>query len=429
MTVCICASSLVPVGSLKRRGSRRLLARYTSVPVRMYTTTSTTMAMWYGNRHVDDTIVRVRVSGGDVPGDEESVLDWTRTKIQQWCESVATMDATHELLKFCMMLSLEELALVHGGSDVKEEYLQRGTWSLQNIKNTSARVKELFIKGLSEDEWEIPVNVLAEKYPATLASTINAVLFEHQGYQRMKQFGNLECFQLSNVLDNGVSCPILLAIVYMAVSEECGMPLHALVLEEGSYVVLWPHHGNFSSCVIDPYAQGILISEEEIAELFELQLPLQPSSLQDIARAIVMQVLYTCWSAALQVPPEPAFRIPISLEVALGEYQDVSYSYGGKDVFLCLDDESETSRAYMSRCISAGEKLLLLSQHSNESKLQLAILCYFSKDYNKAAELLDQLISAIDQGQPDWLSTNPVDMERMKLLYSKCVLCSSYTSL
>ena len=78
-------------------------------------------------------------------------------------------------------------------------------------------------------------------------------------------------------------------------------------------------------------------------------MPLQPSSLQDIACAIVQQFLETCWSAALQLPPEPAFRIPITLEVALGEYDDISYSYGGndEDAFFCLDESLDSCRDYM----------------------------------------------------------------------------------
>jgi len=323
------------------------------------------------------------------------------------------------------------MAFVSGGSDLKQEYrVQRETWSLQNIKSISSRVKDLFIKTAPEDVEEVSIDVLAQKYPTSLVSTINQVLFEDHGYQRMKQFGNLECFQLSKVLDNGTSCPILLAIVYMAVAEESGMPLHALVLEEGSYVVLWPQHGNFSSCVIDPYAQGILISGDEIAELFEIDMPLKPSSLQDIACAIIKQFLDTCWSAALQLPPEPAFRIPITLEVALGEYQDVSYSYGGsdEDAFLCLDDDSETCKAFMSRCISAAEKLLLLSNNRYQSKLQLAILCYFSKDYIRSAKLLDQILMEEEESvQNDQKQDWSIDSHRMKILRSKCVLCSSFT--
>ncbi len=383
--------------------------------------------------------VKARSYMDDVPDREEVVLDWTRAKIDAWCESISDMDRQssmiHDLLKFCMLLSLEEMAFVSGGSTVEQGYrVQRDTWSLQNIKKISSRVKELFIKRVSE---ESSVEVLAEKYPTTLVSTINQVLFEDQGYQRMKHFGDLECFQLSKVLDNGRSCPILLAVVYMAVAEESGMPLHALVLEEGSYVVLFPKHGNFSSCVIDPYAQGIIISGEEIAELFEVEMPLQPSSLQDIACAIVQQFLETCWSAALQLPPEPAFRIPITLEVALGEYDDISYSYGGndEDAFFCLDESSDSCRDYMLRCMSAAEKLLLLSKDLQQSRLQLAILCYFAKDYNRAATLLDQLLTDNEEEDPgntqiydspeeaDW----SIDRHRMKILHTKCVLCSSFT--
>ena len=179
--------------------------------------------------------VKARSYMDDVPDREEVVLDWTRAKIDAWCESISDMDRQssmiHDLLKLCMLLSLEEMAFVSGGSTVEQGYrVQRDTWSLQNIKKISSRVKELFIKRVSE---ESSVEVLAEKYPTTLVSTINQVLFEDQGYQRMKHFGDLECFQLSKVLDNGRSCPILLAVVYMAVAEESGMPLHALVLEEG----------------------------------------------------------------------------------------------------------------------------------------------------------------------------------------------------
>lgn len=398
----------------------------------------------------------------DVPDREDLVLDWARAKLKDWCALVGTKadhqdSAIHALLKFCMLLSLEDLALSSQdgtGLDCGDTvgYIQRGTWSLQNIKALAVTVEDVFIKAVAEDgctNHEKSMQILAQKYPMTLISSINHVLFEQQGFTRMKQFGNLECFQLSKVLDNGVSCPILLAIVYMAVAEESGIPLHALVLEEGSYVVLWPRHGDFSSCVIDPYARGILIAREEIAELFEVEIPLEPSSLQDIAHAVLTQVLYTCWSAALKLPPEPAFRIPISLEVALGEYQDVSYSYGGKEndinnnLFLSLDEDSESSRIYMQRCMTAAETLCFLHQDSYESKLQLAILCYFAKDYTRATEILGELLlflpqedatAAKTQDSMSSVETNlplpendrwSVEKQRMMILQRKCILCSS----
>ena len=102
-------------------------------------------------------------------------------------------------------------------------------------------------------------------------------------------------------------------------------PWTLIVLEEGNYAVL-----SMGMWVIDPYSKCLLMSAEEVAELFDVDLPLRPSTLREVSIALVKQRLFFEWSSITGVY-EPAFRLPLDgeegLELALGSFEDVSFSY------------------------------------------------------------------------------------------------------
>ena len=75
--------------------------------------------------------------------------------------------------------------------------------------------------------------------------------------------------QLHRVLEQGTGCPAALAILYMEVCARLGLPLGALVLEQGRYLFLWPLGGqelqvDGQAVVIDAYSQGVPVLAEEV---------------------------------------------------------------------------------------------------------------------------------------------------------------------
>jgi len=187
-------------------------------------------------------------------------------------------------------------------------------------------------------------------------------------------------------LDQGEGSPAAMAVLYIAVSELLDFPLHAQPLDGGSYFVLWPQQESMGLCaagekfMIDPYAEGSLISEQEVSDIFDVEIPCTPAPMKDIVAAILLQLRDAHWCSALECPTEPAFAIPLCLEVALGEYEDVTVSYtsdsneGEEHVTEIWWPKNSGS---IQRALYAAKKVALVKQDSMESQIDLAILEFF----------------------------------------------------
>lgn len=164
--------------------------------------------------------------------------------------------------------------------------------------------------------------------PLSLIEAISSVFLE-QGYRKMNSWADLQAFSFAQVVEGGAGSPLTIAILYQAIAIECGLALDLIVLEEGNYAVL-----SMGMWVIDPYSKCLLMSAEEVAELFDVDLPLRPSSLREVSIALVKQRLFFEWSSITGVY-EPAFRLPLDgeegLDLALGCFEDVSFSYSSAD--------------------------------------------------------------------------------------------------
>lgn len=391
---------------------------------------------WSPGRRVLSRHDTVSYARENMPETDKDVLDWANLSIREHLEAKSGGEvewSNTDLLKLCMLVSLEETA-----SDglLGDDVLFRSTWDLSLIKHYSVRVRELFmdmcqdIEGDLDSKARLSYDEYVARYPTHLVSAINDVLYEQQGYKRMASYGDVSSFQLRRVLDSGVGSPILLAIIYLVVAEESGLSLNALSLEEGSYVVMWPKDDGIrlgaqgALFVIDPYAKGSLMSAQEISEIFDVVVPLQPGSLRDMAEATLLQLLTTHWCLAVQCPPEPLLAIPLDLDVALGEYSDVSvqveYDDGQKAPLLSNKGDfwtvSPETMHHMQRCLSAAEKLHILQDGTVESTVRLALCQYFCHDYQKAIESLEKVLEQC--GDDDSL----IDLERIEVLQNKCRL-------
>lgn len=391
---------------------------------------------WSPGRRVLSRHDTVSYARENMPETDEDVLDWANLSIREHLEAKSGGEiewSNTDLLKLCMLVSLEETA-----SDglLGDDVLFRSTWDLSLITHYSVRVRELFmdmcqdIEGGLDSKPRLSYDEYVARYPTHLVSAINDVLYEQQGYKRMASYGDVSSFQLRRVLDSGVGSPILLAIIYLVVAEESGLSLNALSLEEGSYVVMWPKDDGIrlgaqgALFVIDPYAKGSLMSAQEISEIFDVVVPLRPGSLRDMAEATLLQLLTTHWCLAVQCPPEPLLAIPLDLDVALGEYSDVSvqveYDDGKKAPLLSNKGDfwtvSPETMHHMQRCLSAAEKLHILQDGTVESTVRLALCQYFYHDYQKAIESLEKVLEQC--GDDD----SPIDLERIEVLQNKCRL-------
>ena len=374
----------------------------------------------------------------NMPETDQDVLNWAKSSITEHLEAKSGREvewSNTDLLKLCMLVSLEETA---SDGSLGDDVLFKSTWDLSLIKHYSIRIRELFMDMCQDIEGDLcsksSYDEYAAKYPTHLVSAINDVLYEQQGYKRMPSYGDVSSFQLRRVLDSGVGSPILLAIIYMIVAEESGLSLHALSLEEGSYVVMWPKDDAIrlgaqgEVFVIDPYAKGSLMSAQEISEIFDVDVPFRPDSLKDMAEDTLLQLLMTHWCLAVQCPPEPLLAIPLDLDVALGEYSDVSvqveYDDGHKGPLLSNRGDfwtvSPETMHHMQKCLSAAEKLHILQEGTVESTLRLALCQYFCHEYQKAIDSLDKVLQLCDGPQEDH---DPlIELERIEVLQNKCRL-------
>ena len=314
------------------------------------------------------------------------------------------------VLSLAMALSLEaEIASsVASNNNFGTSAVSRATWTLSSIKGMGEQARRLFAAAVKAQEGDDGGSHttqeehegLVERHPTLMLESINEVLFQYQGYGKMRAWSDVHAFSFARVVETGSGSPLHVAILYQAVAEEAGLPLDCIVLEDGNYAVL-----SLGQWAIDPYSSGMLMATEEIAELFDIEDP-KPSSVRDVSIALVKMQLYVDWAAITGVF-EPAFRLPLEgeegLDLALGLYDDVSFSYemSGSEgeeegevsqFFVVRDDRGQQ---YLANCVRAAEKLRILERDSSDSRIRLGVLLYFNKRYQDAAEVLDSLVNEI----------------------------------
>ena len=325
------------------------------------------------------------------------------------------------LLTLAMQLSLECELTAAGSSPPASvtSNVSRATWTLQRIKGMADQARRLFLEAVKEDglageelasdrgrgqtprpgagQQQTPYSEQVSRNPLSLIEAISSVFLE-QGYRKMNSWADLQAFSFAQVVEGGAGSPLTIAILYQAIAIECGLALDLIVLEEGNYAVL-----SMGMWVIDPYSKCLLMSAEEVAELFDVDLPLRPSSLREVSIALVKQRLFFEWSSITGVY-EPAFRLPLDgeegLDLALGCFEDVSFSYSSADergergergerdegaeadeaaegsispFFLVQDERGQECLAH---CVRAAEKLRVLERNDPPSRIRHAVLLY-----------------------------------------------------
>ncbi len=303
------------------------------------------------------------------------------------------------LLTLAMQLSLEcEMAAAGSPPALSTSDVSKATWTLQRIKGMAVETRLLFSEAIKgdglpddglPDDGCLDYSEQIRRHPLALVDSISRV-FEEQGYRKMRSWAEFQAFSFAQVVERGTGSPLTIAILYQAVAREAGLSLDLIVLEEGNYAVL-----SMGMWVIDPYSKCLLMSAEEVAELFDVDLPLRPSTLREVSIALVKQRLFFEWSSITGVY-EPAFRLPLDgeegLELALGSFEDVSFSYrtsadkmdaedgregGGSSPFFVVQDER--GQKCLANCVKAAEKLRVLERDDPPSRIRHAVLLYALK--------------------------------------------------
>ncbi|PSC70018.1 hypothetical protein C2E20_6550 [Micractinium conductrix] len=376
----------------------------------------------------------------------------------------------------CLLLALEEEAAAQAitayadaegwGPDTARlgSVGSAGTWSLERIESLAEEAARAFYIKLQELGWTEGVAAaaaaradasdstllafhldLVRSYPTQLILAINHVLFERHGYRRQRRHGDPLDSRLSNVLENGNGSPGSLAVLYLELCGRMGLALEPVALEGGRYFVLMPADNAASLSVagerfvIDPYSEGLLMSEAEICELFEVgEGGLQPCSFATMLAGILTVLRDSHWCAAVGCPPEPLLMVPVSVEVALGEYRDVEVSTSsgedeaGVPTFRVSFSESPTEAEvptgrqwwpaegyHLQRALAAAQKRAWLLPDDLHALLDYALCLYFSKQYEDAWQELGCVLQAA-KGEPLEAATfGEREVEQMELLWEK----------
>jgi hypothetical protein len=268
---------------------------------------------------------------------------------------------------------------------------------------------------------------LAARFPLAALTSVNAVLFERHGYAACNRWGGARCAaaaagplaagprlpwgcgsapgrqsaalppaappfaaltqpaparprsdsQLSSVLERGSGSAVALCILYTSVCARAGLDLHARVLRDGPggayYAVAWPAAGPLTGpggvrCVVDVYGRGGLLTVDEVCDLFGVtpDALLSPSPRRRLLAALLGELLAAHWAAACGCPPSPAARLPLAPAAALGGA--VTRLDGGP----------------LARAAAAAAKRVALLPRSQEARMELGLIHYFSGRYDDA---------------------------------------------
>jgi len=221
----------------------------------------------------------------------------------------------------------------------------------------------------------------------------------------------------------------------MTVAELCGLNLAACPLDDGRYFALWPADpaivlgAGGERFIIDPYAQGSLLSEYEVGEMFGVDIPLGAAPASAIMAALLAPLRDAHWCQAIGCPPEPAFMVPIDVDLILGQFEDVSVSY---DNSFLGSDASSGAAGYQSqqwwpvkgysleRALAAAQKIRWLLPQDGETALQLGILYFFSGAHDAARRELVAAAALFNEMRAE------DEVAKVKLLAEKARLMAEF---
>lgn len=367
-----------------------------------------------------------------LPKLDDDIIEWAHSKFVQWA-TTPHPTAYQPLAKPCLLLSIEEAAAVAAAqhnpptqSDTKRTDGTKSTWNSERLDLLADTARSLFYQECpsppppppdsSSSSSQDQHRQLIQTYPMQLILAINKTL-KQQGYRRMKKHGDIKSSLISYLLETGTGSPAALAVLYIEIAARLGMPLGPCLLEEGRYVLLKAtgdvllrspllhtnqddKGGEFEDFLIDPYAGGAIYSVSECRDLFRKE-DIQTSSNRQLLAALLLALQEAYWAGAVGCPPEPAFMIPISLDVALNTYDDVDISISMTD-----DDGNDSSRItslwrpkrgfHLQRALAACTKRCALLPNDRDVKLERTLLLYFSRQFLEAKDELNELININD---------------------------------
>ncbi|KAI3425219.1 hypothetical protein D9Q98_008987 [Chlorella vulgaris] len=438
------------------------------------------------------TASRQKTPGYDSDEYPVSTPDYPRPRsnagVADWASRQFRKSAPGNVAKACLLVSLEEEAAAQAayaeadGLEANHANMRGGvgvasTWSLKRVHNMTndvlnafhARLRDLtpmpqppaLLKKASTlapavaGQPEVPETPherhrrMVRSYPLELISAVNQVLFERHGYRRQQAHGDPRNSLLSHVLESGLGSPAAMAVLFQEVCRRSGLDLLPVALEGGRYFVLVPADDSVSlraageAFVVDPYSQGMLLSASEVKELFAVEGELRPCSNAEMIAGVLTVLLELHWCAALGCPPEPLLSVPISLEVALGEYRDVEVQTrtgeaDGKRYFTVNFLEGQAAqhsggegqwwpaRAYnLQRAVVAARKRAWLLPGDLQAQLQYGLLLFFDKQYEEAWQEMGNVLkearleAAAGRAQPTFTAE---EIQQLEVLLEKCRL-------
>ncbi|KAL4419822.1 hypothetical protein ABPG75_006920 [Micractinium tetrahymenae] len=390
-----------------------------------------------------------------------------------WAAASFREAAKNNLTKACLLLALEEeaaaqTAYAEAEALEAEDAAQRrsvgsaSTWSLERITALAEEAARAFYHNLLElgvvsddfagaagglpDSTLLTLHLdLVRSYPTQLITALNHVLYERHGYRRQRRFGDPLDSRLSNVLENGNGSPGSLAVLYLELAERLSLPLRPVALEGGRYFVLIPADGSVSLTVagermcIDPYSEGMLLSEAEACELFEVEGgQLQPCDSEAMLAGILRVLLDSHWCAAVGCPPEPILMVPITVEVALGEYRDVEVSTSaGEDnegtpyfrVSFTEPDRQQRGSSgqqwwpergyHLQRTVAAAQKRCWMLPGNLHALLEHALCLFFDQQYEDAWQELGCVLQAAKSEREEQRTFTDEEVQQMEVLWEK----------
>ncbi|KAL4435426.1 hypothetical protein ABPG77_006188 [Micractinium sp. CCAP 211/92] len=397
----------------------------------------------------------------------------TAAGVAGWAAASFQEAAKSNLTKACLLLALEEeaaaeTAYAEAEALQAEDAAQRrsvgsaSTWSLERISALAEEAARAFYHNLQElgvvtpdfasaakclpDSTLLTLHLdLVRGYPTQLITALNHVLYERHGYRRQRRFGDPLDSRLSNVLENGNGSPGSLAVLYLELAERLSLPLRPVALEGGRYFVLIPADDSVSLTLagermcIDPYSEGMLLSEAEACELFEVEGGrLQPCGNEAMLGGILRVLLDSHWCAAVGCPPEPILMVPITVEVALGEYRDVEVeTSSGEDeegtayfrVSFSEPDRQQwgssgqrwwPERGYhLQRAVAAAQKRCWMLPGDLHALLEYGLCLFFDQQYEEAWQELGCVLQAA-KSEPEGQRTFSEDeVRQLEVLWEK----------
>lgn len=129
--------------------------------------------------------------------------------------------------------------------------------SLHQLDALARRVKSLLPLGSNDPIEPLPVGM----NPLTAIDAINQVLFEEEHFHgNDSDYYRPDNSYLNKVLENRTGLPISLSVLYMEIGKRIGLPIEGIGFP---FHFMVRYHWLDGNIYIDPFAQGLLLNEEE----------------------------------------------------------------------------------------------------------------------------------------------------------------------